>query len=56
VGRLDHVVLHITAYSMLRPEERAQIYATMLMKKVSRMPQFMINRRLIADEANARTT
>jgi hypothetical protein len=47
--RLDHIILHVSAYPVLRPKERRQIDPALLMKKVCGVTQTVIHRGLIAD-------
>jgi hypothetical protein len=56
VRRLDHIILHVAAYSVLRTEERRQTDSLPLMKKIRNVLEIMIHRCLIADESDARTT
>jgi len=49
----DHVVLDITAYSVLRPKQGAKIDLLMFMKKISRMSEPMIYRCLVTNEPNS---
>jgi len=54
--RFDHVVLHVTADSMLWTKQGRQVYFGMLMKQIGRVPKFMIDRSLITNEAHARAS
>jgi archaeosine-15-forming tRNA-guanine transglycosylase len=55
VRRLDHVVLNVAAYAVLRPEEGLQVYTFKGAQYIRGMSEIVIHRRLIADESDART-
>jgi hypothetical protein len=56
VTSLDHVVLNVTAYSVLGTEERSQLNVVMLMQQVRRMTKPMIHGRLITDQPDPLTS
>jgi hypothetical protein len=54
--RFDHIVLHVTPDSMLRPKQGCQVYFRMLVEQIGGVAKSMIDRSLITNEANARVS
>ena len=52
--RFDHVVLDVTADTVLRAKESCEIYVHMLVKQVGDVAKIVIDRGLIRDETDAR--
>jgi hypothetical protein len=52
---LNHIILHVAAYPMLRAKKRSQLEILPLVKEISHVPQIVIHRSLIADEPHPRT-
>src|SRR6266511_1389007 len=50
---LDHVVLDITAYPVLRPEEGGQIHFITLVKEICRVSKLVVHGGLITDETDS---
>jgi len=53
VPGLDHVFLHVGSKSVLRPENRPEPRARMRRETIGDVPQLGVDRRGIAQEANA---
>jgi hypothetical protein len=53
---LDHVVLDVATYSVLRAEQRSQLNVSMFVQQVRCMMKTVIDRRLVADQPNTRTS
>ena len=52
--RLDHIVLHVTPYAVLRTKERREIDVRMLVKQIRDVPKTVIDRRLITNQTDPR--
>jgi len=50
VSRLDHVVLHVTAYPVLWTKQRCEIDRRMIEQEICRVAERVIDRSLIADK------
>ena len=55
VRRFDHVVLHVGAKAVLRAENRGQLHARFLSQPVNDMAERVVDRGMVADNANAGT-
>jgi hypothetical protein len=53
VAGLDHVVLDVAAYSVLRTKQRCQLNVSMLVQQVGGVTKSVIDRRLITNQPNA---
>jgi hypothetical protein len=50
---LDHVVLYVAAYAVLRSEQSGQVYRWVFVKKVGNMAQVMSDGGLITYQAHS---
>jgi hypothetical protein len=52
--RLDHVVLYVASYSVLRSKQRGELDVGVLVKEIGDVTQIVVDGRLITNQTNAR--